>query len=67
MVSEAELRKIVEDCGYRLRKVVRFKFRDRIVIEKPNSLTITFYLKTKIENLTPDDVKEMLMCGESSA
>ena len=46
MVSEAELRKIVEDCGYKLRKVIRFKYRDRFVVEKPNRITITLYLRT---------------------
>ena len=67
MVNEEELRKVVEDCGYRLRKVIRFKHRDRFVVEKPNRITITLYLRTKIENLTPDDVRRMLLCGESSA
>jgi len=35
-MNEEELRKIVEECGYRLRRVVRLKYRDRIIVE--NSL-----------------------------
>ena len=67
MVSEEELRKVVEECGYRLRKVVRFKYRDRFVVEKPGRFTATLYLNTKIENLTPDDVRRILCVGKRNA
>jgi len=67
MVSEEELRRVVEECGYRLRKVVRYKHQDRFVVEKPNRLTVVLYLRTKIEDLTPDDVRRILCVGKSDA
>jgi len=66
-MNEEELRKIVEECSYRLRRVVRLKYRDRIIVEKPGKFTMALYLTTKIENLRPDDVRRMLMCGDEYA
>jgi len=54
-MDEEELRKKLKERGWRLRKVVRFKHRDRIVAEKAigkdKGLTVTLYLKCKLEDL----------------
>ena len=57
-MNEEELARIAGECGYKLVRVVRFPRRDRIVIADDN-LTITLYLKCKIEDLTEDQAKEI--------
>jgi len=57
MVTEERLEEIAKKHGYRVRKITRFKHRDRITLEKPN-LTITLYLRTKLENI-PENELEM--------
>ena len=58
-----ELRKELEKRGYKLRKVIRYKHRDAIVIEGKN-LTMRFHLKYKIEDLRWEDIKELFPGGE---
>jgi hypothetical protein len=60
MVSEAELGRELEQYGLKLRKVVRFKHKDRVVIERPGRYTVTLYLKGKLEDLEPGHIPSFL-------
>jgi len=46
--SEAELRELCSKYGYTL---VRFKHRDRVVLKDPEGITMTLYLRTKLEKI----------------
>ena len=47
----------------KLRKVIRYKHRDAIVVEGKN-LTMRFHLKYKIEDLRWEDIEDFLPRGE---
>jgi len=62
-VDVEELRKELEKRGYKLRKVIRYKHRDAIVVEGKD-LTMRFHLKYKIEDLRWEDIEDFLPRGE---
>ena len=62
-MDEEELRKELEKRGYKLRKVIRYKHKDAIVVEGKN-LTMRFHLKYKIEDLRWEDIEDLFPGGE---
>jgi len=59
MVSFEQLERIAREMGYDSVDVVRFKHKDRIVLQR-KGITIRLFLKTKIENLTEKELRKML-------
>jgi len=55
------VRVLRETCGDRIYgvRVKRFRHRDHIIVETSIGIDVRFYLRTKLENLTEDQVKEM--------
>ena len=47
----AQLRELLSRHGYTLVKVIRFKRKDRVVIRSSKGVTITLYLRTKLEKI----------------
>jgi len=47
----AQLRELLSRYGYTLVKVVRFKYKDRIVLKDPEGIIMTLYLRTKLEKI----------------
>jgi len=57
-MNEEELRKRLEERGWKLRKVVRFKRHDRIVAERPG-ITVTYYLRKKLDDFSWDELQHL--------
>jgi len=59
MVTIEKFKEIAEKHGYKIEKITRFRHRDRIRLSKEN-LTITLYLKKKLEQLTVEELEQIL-------
>lgn len=66
-MEEEELRRRLEERGWKLRKVVEFKHRDRIVAEKvigkDRGLTVTLYLRCKLRDLKWEHIEGVFPGG----
>jgi len=59
LVSVEKLEEIARRRGYKVSRIVRFKHRDRVVLEKPD-FKVTLYLTKKLEELSEEELLSVL-------
>jgi len=61
-MDEEKLRLIAAEKGWRLRRVIRRKYKDTVILDNDKKgLTLTLYLKCKLEDTTESDWRDWLL------